>query len=62
MSASALVWNGDLPRRLQQVLFDTADGAAPPKATSPPATFQEGQQHAAELIETGTPALAGCWN
>jgi len=56
------VWNGDLPRRLQQVLFDTADGAAPPKATSPPATFQEGQQHAAELIETGTPALAGCWN
>ena len=61
-ATAALVWNGDLPRRLQQVLFDTADGAAPPKATSPPATFQEGQQHAAELIETGTPALAGCWN
>ena len=60
MSASALVWNGDLPRRLQQVLFDTADGAAPPMATSPPATSQ--QQHAAEFIGAGTPALAGRWN
>jgi hypothetical protein len=24
-AAAALVWNGDLPRPLQQVLFDTAD-------------------------------------
>ena len=24
-AAAALVWNGDLPRLLQQVLFDTAD-------------------------------------
>jgi hypothetical protein len=61
-ATAALVWNGDLPRPLQQVLFDAADGAAPPKATSPPATSQEGQQHAAELIEAGTPALAGCLN
>ena len=61
-ATAALVWNGDLPRPLQQILFDTADGAAPPKATSQPASSQEGQQHAAELIEAGTPALAGCWN
>jgi DNA-binding transcriptional LysR family regulator len=61
-ATAALVWNGDLPRPLQQILFDTADGAAPPKATSPPPTSQEGQQHAAELIGAGTPALAGCWN
>jgi DNA-binding transcriptional LysR family regulator len=58
-ATAALVWNGDLPRPLQQILFDTADGAAP-KATSPPATSQEGQQHDAELIEAGTSALAGC--
>ena len=25
-TAAALVWSGDLPRLLQQVLFDTADG------------------------------------
>jgi DNA-binding transcriptional LysR family regulator len=43
-ATAALVWNGDLPRPLQQILFDTADGAAPPKAKSPPATSQEGQQ------------------
>jgi hypothetical protein len=49
-ATAALVWNGDLPRPLQQILFDTADGAAPLNATSPPATSQEGQQHAAELI------------
>jgi len=28
-ATAALVWNGDLPRPLQQVLFDTADGATP---------------------------------
>jgi len=60
-AAAALVWNGDLPRPPQQILFDTADGAAPPKATSPPATSHEGQ-HAAELTGAGTPALAGYWN
>ena len=36
-ATAALVWNGDLPRPLQQILFDTADGEAPPKAPSPPA-------------------------
>jgi hypothetical protein len=25
-ATAGLVWNGDLPRPLQQVLFDTADG------------------------------------
>jgi hypothetical protein len=25
---AALAWSGDLPRLLQQVLFDTADGIA----------------------------------
>jgi hypothetical protein len=25
-ATAALVWNGDLPRPLQQILFDTADG------------------------------------
>jgi hypothetical protein len=57
-ATAALVWNGDLPRPLQQILFDTADGAARPKAPSPPATSQEGQKHAAELIGARAPALA----
>jgi len=61
-ATAVLVWNSDLPRALQQILFDTADGAAPPKATSPPATPQERRQHAAELISARTPALAGRWN
>src|SRR5580693_1913993 len=29
-ATAALVWNGDLPRSVQQILFDTADGATPP--------------------------------
>jgi hypothetical protein len=33
-ATAALVWNGDLPRPLQQILFDTADGAAPPAPAS----------------------------
>jgi DNA-binding transcriptional LysR family regulator len=33
-AAAALVWNGDLPRPLQQILFDTADGATPPAPAS----------------------------
>jgi DNA-binding transcriptional LysR family regulator len=28
-ATATLVWNGDLPRQLQQLLFDTADGFAP---------------------------------
>ncbi len=27
---AALVWSGDLSRALQQILFDAADGIAPP--------------------------------
>jgi hypothetical protein len=26
VAAAGLVWSGDLPRRLQQILFDAADG------------------------------------
>ena len=33
-ATAALVWNGDLPRPLQQILFDTADGATPPALAS----------------------------
>jgi hypothetical protein len=33
-ATAALVWNGDLPRRLQQILFDTADGATLPAPAS----------------------------
>jgi len=33
-ATAALVWNGDLPRPLQQILFDTADGATPPEPAS----------------------------
>jgi len=33
-AAAALVWNGDLPRPLQQILFDTADGATAPAPAS----------------------------
>jgi DNA-binding transcriptional LysR family regulator len=61
-ATAALVWNGDLPRPLQQILFDTADGVTPPPASPPPAAARPGQQHAAELTSGETPALAGCWN
>jgi DNA-binding transcriptional LysR family regulator len=33
-ATAALVWNGDLPRPLQQVLFDTADGLTLPAPAS----------------------------
>src|SRR5712671_373793 len=33
-ATAALVWNGDLPRPLQQVLFDTADVLTPPAPAS----------------------------
>jgi hypothetical protein len=61
-ATAALVWNGDLPRPLQQILFDTADGVTPPPASSPPAAARPGQHYAAELISGGTPARAGSWN
>jgi hypothetical protein len=34
-ATAALVWNGDLPRPLQQILFDTADSVTPPAPASP---------------------------
>ena len=33
-ATAALVWNGDLPRPLQQILFDTADGLTRPAPAS----------------------------
>ena len=33
-ATAALVWNRDLPRPLQQILFDTADSATPPAPAS----------------------------
>jgi hypothetical protein len=60
-ATAALVWNGDLPRPLQQILFDTADGVTP-SASSPPAAARPGQQCAAELVSGGTPARTGSWN
>jgi hypothetical protein len=32
-ATAAVVWNGDLPRPLQQVLFDAADGIMPSAPT-----------------------------
>ena len=32
-ATAAVAWSGDLPRHLQQVLFDTADTAALPAAS-----------------------------
>jgi hypothetical protein len=61
-ATAALVWNGDLPRPLQQILFDTAHGATQPPAPSPPAAARTGQHYAAELISGGPPAHADSWN
>ncbi len=33
-ATAALVWHRDLPRPLQQILFDTADGVTPPPRAS----------------------------
>ena len=54
-ATAALVWNGDLPRPLQQILFDTADGLTPPPASSVPAAAWPGQQSAAALVSGRTP-------
>ena len=35
-ATAALIWNGDLPRPLQQILFDTADALTPPAPASLP--------------------------
>jgi hypothetical protein len=51
------VWNSDLPRPLQQILFDTAVGVTPPPASSPPAAARPGHLHAAETVSGPVPAL-----
>src|SRR5689334_17371045 len=56
-ATAALVWNGDLPRPLQQILFDTAVGVTAPQASSPPAA-QVALQYGADLMSGGTPVLA----
>jgi hypothetical protein len=67
-ATAALVWHGDLPRPLQQILFDTADRVTPPAsafpepASSPPTAARLGQDRAAEPISGKTPARAGSWN
>src|SRR5262249_7062529 len=61
-ATAALIWNGDLPRQLQQILFDTADGLTPahaprlattpcPAPPAPPRPIPWG-------FPTHTPALA----
>jgi len=54
-ATAALVWNGDLPRPLQQILFDTADGVTAPPAFPSPAAARPGQQIAAELMSGELP-------
>jgi DNA-binding transcriptional LysR family regulator len=48
-ATAALVWNGDLPCPLQQLLFDTAARVTPPLASSPPAAARPEHHYAAEL-------------
>jgi DNA-binding transcriptional LysR family regulator len=61
-ATAALVWNGDLPRPLQQILVDTTDAAAPPPASPPPAAAPPEHHRAAEVTSGATPALASSWN
>jgi hypothetical protein len=47
-ATAALVWSGDLPRPLQQVLFDAADSITPPDPAGParyaePATLADAE-------------------
>jgi hypothetical protein len=46
-ATAAVVWNGDLPRPLQQVLFDAAD------SISPPAPARTGEQEPAAIGLSG---------
>jgi DNA-binding transcriptional LysR family regulator len=61
-ATAALVWHGGLPRPLQQILFDVADGVTPPQASSPSAAARPEHHYAAELASGGNPALARCWD
>jgi DNA-binding transcriptional LysR family regulator len=44
-ATAALVWNGDLPRPLQQILFDTAIDVTPPAPALPPLATNEERHH-----------------
>jgi DNA-binding transcriptional LysR family regulator len=55
-ATAALVWNGDLPSPLQQILFDTADGVTPPPASSLPAAARPRQDRAAQPTDGEAPA------
>jgi hypothetical protein len=61
-ATAALVGHSDLPRPLQQILFDTAEGVIPPSASSPPAAARPEHHDGAGLTSGGTPARAGSWN
>jgi hypothetical protein len=54
-AAAALAWHGDLPRPLQQIFFDTADGVTPP----PPASLSRAGWSAARSRTGGTAAMSG---
>jgi LysR substrate binding domain len=49
MATAAVVWSGQLPRPLQQILFDAADGITPPA----PARMSEREPAAAGLCPQG---------
>jgi hypothetical protein len=57
---AALVWHSDLPRPLQQILFDTADGVTPPApAPAPPAAAKPRLHHTAEPASAPTHPAPG---
>ena len=59
-ATAALVWHNDLPRPLQQILFDTADGVTPPApAPAPPAAAKPGHHHTAEPASATTHPAPG---
>jgi DNA-binding transcriptional LysR family regulator len=53
-ATAALAWHADLPRPLQQILFDTADSAPLPELSPPLAAPQPGADHAAEPADLQT--------
>jgi hypothetical protein len=56
-ATAALVWHGDLPRPLQQLLFDTAVGVTPQASASLlAAAAWPGQEYAGEPTSEGIPA------
>jgi hypothetical protein len=43
-ASAALVWSGDLPRALQQMLFDAAENLSAVPSLAAPATLQNGSR------------------